>query len=93
ISLAQGTEGKNIKHDISLPISEIPAFIEYMATCLEQHYPGCRTVCFGHMGDGNLHYNISAPEHVDKQDWLTQQAAINRLVHDQVDRMHGSISV
>ncbi|MEB0138480.1 MULTISPECIES: FAD-binding oxidoreductase [unclassified Undibacterium] len=92
ISLAQGTEGKNIKHDISLPISEIPAFIEYMATCLEQHYPGCRTVCFGHMGDGNLHYNISAPEHVDKQDWLTQQAAINRLVHDQVDRMHGSIS-
>ncbi|MBC3870099.1 FAD-binding oxidoreductase [Undibacterium oligocarboniphilum] len=92
ISMAQAAEGKNIKHDIAVPVSSIPAFIAETNALLHRHFSGCRIVCFGHMGDGNLHYNISAPEHTSGEIFLKQQALINRIVHDQVHRFNGSIS-
>ncbi len=92
ISMAQAHEGKNIKHDISVPISRIADFISATDVLLQAASPGCRMVTFGHLGDGNLHYNVSPPEGVADTDFIGQQAAINRVVHDSVDRFGGSIS-
>ncbi len=92
IPLAQAAEGKNIKHDVSLPISAIGRFIEVTDELLQTQFPGCRMVCFGHLGDGNLHYNVSPPEGMDDQLFLAQQEAVNQVVHDSVHRFGGSIS-
>jgi FAD/FMN-containing dehydrogenase len=92
ISLAQAEEGKNIKHDISVPISRIGDFIRVTDVQLAQSFPGCRMVTFGHLGDGNLHYNVSPPENMSADAFITQQPAINRVVHDSVHRFGGSIS-
>ncbi len=92
ISDAQGAEGKNIKHDISLPISCIADFITDTDAELQRGFPGCRMVTFGHLGDGNLHYNVSAPLGHDDESFLTKQAAVNRIVHDRVHHYGGSIS-
>lgn len=92
ISEAQAKEGKNIKHDISIPVSQIPRFIQVTDTELKIAFPGCQIVCFGHMGDGNLHYNVSAPVGRSDADFILQQAAINRIVHDHVHQFKGSIS-
>ena len=93
ISLAQAEEGLNIKHDISLPISAIADFVQHTDAQLAQHIPGVRLVNFGHLGDGNLHYNVQAPEGVNAADFLrTQETAINQWVYDAVKRFGGSIS-
>jgi D-lactate dehydrogenase (cytochrome) len=92
ITLAQATEGKHIKHDVSIPISRIADFIRDTDALLQKGFPGCRMVVFGHLGDGNLHYNVSAPEGMKDVDFIGQQEAINRLVHDSVHRFGGSIS-
>jgi len=92
IPLSQASEGKNIKHDISLPISRIADFIHHTDLALSRHYPGVRLVTFGHLGDGNLHYNVAGPEGVPDQVFLENQAAINRIVHDSVHAFEGSIS-
>ena len=92
ISAAQAAEGKNIKHDISLPASHIAGFISETDALLRQAYPHCRTVTFGHLGDGNLHYNVSAPTDTPDIVFILEQAKINQLVHDSVHRHHGSIS-
>ncbi|MBY0569709.1 MAG: FAD-binding oxidoreductase [Burkholderiaceae bacterium] len=92
ISMAQATEGKNIKHDISVPISSIPAFIATTNQLLAHHFAGSRVVCFGHMGDGNLHYNVSPADGQSADVFIQNQEAVNRLVHDQVHHFHGSIS-
>ncbi len=92
ISMAQAAEGKNIKHDIAVPISRIADFIDETDALLQQAFPGCRMVSFGHLGDGNLHYNVSAPLGQDDQVFLQQQAAVNLIVHDQVHKFGGSIS-
>jgi len=92
ISDAQAREGKNIKHDVSLPASALAEFIAVTGTALERAYPGVRVVCFGHLGDGNLHYNISSPVGVDADAFLANQETINRIVHDRVVHFHGSIS-
>lgn len=92
ISLAQAQEGKNIKHDVSIPISAIGAFIAETDTLLQQRFPGCRMVTFGHLGDGNLHYNVSAPLAMSDAAFIAQQPAVNEVVHDSVDRFGGSIS-
>ncbi|KAF1041546.1 MAG: putative FAD-linked oxidoreductase [Herbaspirillum frisingense] len=92
ISMAQAHEGKNIKHDISVPISRIAEFIEVTDKLVQQASPGCRMVTFGHLGDGNLHYNVSPPEGVADTAFIEQQHAINLVVHDSVDRFGGSIS-
>jgi FAD/FMN-containing dehydrogenase len=92
IPLAQAVAGKNIKHDISLPISRIPDFIEQTEAKLLAEYPGCELVCFGHMGDGNLHFNVAPPAGESHDVFLAHQAAVNRIVHDSVDAFSGSIS-
>ena len=92
ISLAQAAEGKNVKHDISVPISRIADFIQSTDALLQQTAPGCRMVTFGHLGDGNLHYNVSPPPDIGDQAFIDQQAAINLVVHDSVHRCGGSIS-
>jgi len=92
ISEAQGSAGKTIKHDVSVPISSIARFISEAGSALADHYPDVRPVVFGHLGDGNLHYNISPAVGGDGAALLERQEAINRVVHDLVVAHHGSIS-
>ena len=92
ISEAQKIEGVSIKHDISLPVSRIPEFIERCDATLAQAFPGLRIVCFGHLGDGNLHYNQSKPQAQDNAAFIGRTAAVNRIVHDLVAELGGSIS-
>jgi FAD/FMN-containing dehydrogenase len=93
ISQAQSREGLNIKHDISLPVSAIPPFCEETGALLAAAIPGVRLVNFGHLGDGNLHYNVQAPEGIDPAVFLREEEArINAIVFDSVLRFGGSIS-
>jgi D-lactate dehydrogenase (cytochrome) len=92
ISEAQAREGKNIKHDISVPISSIARFIDETDGLLAQRFPGVRMVTFGHLGDGNLHYNVMPPAGMADDRFFAQQPAIYQCVHDQVTRFWGSIS-
>lgn len=93
IPLAQAEEGLNIKHDIALPVSRIPAFIASTDAALSQALPGARLVNFGHLGDGNLHYNVQCPSGDDPASFLrTHEASVNALVYDAVLAHGGSIS-
>ncbi len=92
LSDAQKFEGGSIKHDVSVPISRIPHFIAAAAAAVEEHTPGCRLVCFGHLGDGNLHFNVSQPPGMDKAAYLARWESMNDLVHRIVMRHGGSIS-
>ena len=92
ISEAQRREGQNIKHDISVPISAIPRFVEETGAAILAASPGARLVIFGHLGDGNLHYNVAAPEGSDAQRFLEHTPQVNRIVHDRVVAAGGSIS-
>jgi FAD/FMN-containing dehydrogenase len=96
ISEAQGAQGKTIKHDIALPLSRIPAFIAATDAAIARTFPGVRMVVFGHLGDGNLHYNVSpaagpsGPGH--EAAFVALEVGVNRLVHDAVAAQGGSIS-
>ena len=93
IPLAQVVEGLNIKHDISVPVSRIPDFVAATDHLLAQAIPGVRLVNFGHLGDGNLHYNVQAPETMDAALFLQQhEEQVNHLVFDSVQAFGGSIS-
>jgi FAD/FMN-containing dehydrogenase len=93
ITLAQAQEGLNIKHDISLPVSAIPEFVQHTDALLAQQVPGVRMVNFGHLGDGNLHYNVQAPEGVDSATFLKDfEPRVNEWVYQSVKSFHGSIS-
>jgi D-lactate dehydrogenase (cytochrome) len=92
ISLAQADEGKNIKHDVSVPISRIGDFIRETDALLAERFPRIRMVTFGHLGDGNLHYNVSPPVNVPADEFIERQHEVNQVVHDSVHRFHGSIS-
>jgi len=93
IPLAQVEEGVNVKHDISLPVSRIPAFVARTDSALTSRFPGVRLVNFGHLGDGNLHYNVQAPPGVANARFLQDnESAINTLVYDAVTAHGGSIS-
>ena len=93
IPLAQAQEGLNIKHDISIAVSRIPAFVTETDALLQQYLPGIRLVNYGHLGDGNLHYNVQAPEGADAEAFLVgQEGPINTLVYEVVERYNGSIS-
>lgn len=93
IPLAQAEEGLNIKHDISIPVSRIPRFCAETEALLAQRIAGVRLVNFGHLGDGNLHYNVQAPEGGDAAAFLRdRETEVNTLVYDQVARFDGSIS-
>jgi len=92
ISRAQKIEGISIKHDISVPVSSIPKFLSMADAALASVFPGVRVVAFGHLGDGNLHYNLSQPESQENAAFIAAQPAVNRLVHDTVNALNGSIS-
>ena len=88
----QKAEGASIKHDISVPIASIPAFIEKAGIAVASVSPEARVVCFGHMGDGNLHYNISQPVGMDGAEFLALYRRMNDAVHEVVRSFNGSIS-
>ena len=93
IPLAQPMEGPNIKHDVSIAISKIPDFVKTTDALLAQAFPGVRFVNFGHLGDGNLHYNVQAPVGEDAKLFLDEhEPAVNTLVFDSVQHFGGSIS-
>jgi FAD/FMN-containing dehydrogenase len=92
ISEAQKIEGISIKHDIAVPVSAIPEFLARADVALANAFPGIRVIAFGHVGDGNLHYNLSMPEAQENAALLKRQAEVNRIVHDTVDALNGSIS-
>lgn len=88
----QKREGGSIKHDISVPISELPVFVEAGLAAVHRFMPGARPMPFGHIGDGNLHFNVSQPVGMDKQAFLAQWNAMNEVVFDVVLKHGGSIS-
>ena len=92
ISEARRIEGVSIKHDISVSVSQIPQFIAAAEVALTEQFPDIRIVCFGHIGDGNLHYNLSKADSVSNQQFVQQSGAATRIVHDLVNSLGGSIS-
>lgn len=92
ISEAQKIEGFSIKHDISVPVSRIPAFLAAANAALQERWAGVRIVAFGHLGDGNLHYNLSHAQGEDNSALLARSAEVSRIVHDLVASFGGSIS-
>jgi FAD/FMN-containing dehydrogenase len=93
IPLAQAEESPNVKHDISIPVSRIPAFCAETDALLQREIPGVRLVNFGHLGDGNLHYNVQAPAGGAAKAFLAQyEEKVSTLVYDAVHRFDGSIS-
>ena len=93
IPLAQAEEGLNIKHDIALPVSRIVAFVQETDAALRTAWPGIRVVNFGHLGDGNLHYNVQAPLGVSSAEFLARhEVAVNAVVYEAVRALGGSIS-
>jgi len=92
ISEAQNHEGPSLKHDISVPVSSIPAFIEATDRKLLEHFPGVRIVAYGHVGDGNLHYNISKPVGAEDAPFKAQAEAIMHVIYDATVAFAGSIS-
>ena len=91
ISEAQKREGASIKHDISVPVAAIPAFIEKATKSVTDKFPGARPVTFGHLGDGNLHFNFNAPRGEDEA-FLAEWDEVQLTVHDIVKQFDGSIS-
>jgi FAD/FMN-containing dehydrogenase len=92
MSDAQKPEGGSIKHDISVPVASIPEFIHLADRAVASVEPKARVVCFGHMGDGNLHYNVSQPEGGDTAAFLALYPQMNHAVHEVVRSLNGSIS-
>lgn len=88
----QHQEGGLIKHDIAVPLDEVPRMIEQGTRAAEAACPGVRVIAFGHMGDGNLHFNLVQPVGADAQAFMAQREALNRVVHDTVHALGGSIS-
>lgn len=92
LSEAQKREGASIKHDVSVPVSAIPAFLQRATAAVLAVVPGARPVTFGHIGDGNIHFNFNAPKNEKPEAFLARWDEIQRLVHDIVHEFGGSIS-
>jgi FAD/FMN-containing dehydrogenase len=88
----QKEEGGSIKHDVSVPVSAVPELIAEGIAAVEALIPGCRPIPFGHLGDGNIHFNISQPIGADKATFLARWDEVNALIHGIVVRLGGSIS-
>jgi FAD/FMN-containing dehydrogenase len=89
---AQKHLGGNIKHDVSVPVSRVATFITTASAAIERDFPGTRVIPFGHVGDGNIHYNLAPKPRADGAAFLAQTDAFNHLVHDIATRLDGSIS-
>ncbi|CAN5125433.1 FAD-binding oxidoreductase [soil metagenome] len=92
LSEAQKMAGGSIKHDVAVPVSAVPAFIRTATRAVEAQLPGVRVVAFGHAGDGNVHFNLSQPLDADRAQFLERRQALNRIVHDIVIELGGSVS-
>ena len=92
VSEAQKHFGGSIKHDISVPVASVPAFLEAVAPAIEALVPGARLCAFGHLGDGNIHCNVQQPEGADKAAFLARWEEVAGVVHGLVARFGGSIS-
>ncbi|GLK56469.1 FAD/FMN-containing dehydrogenase [Methylopila capsulata] len=92
LSEVQGHEGGSIKHDVSVPLGSVAVFIEEATAAVEAHAPGARVVAFGHLGDGNIHFNVSQPVGADKATFLAGWDAMNRVAHAVVHAHHGSVA-
>jgi D-lactate dehydrogenase (cytochrome) len=89
---AQKNAGGSIKHDVAVPVSAVPAFIDRASAAVAALIPGIRPVPFGHLGDGNIHFNLTQPVGADKAAYLARWEEVNRVVHDIVVELSGSIS-
>jgi len=92
IAEAERAHGKAVKHDISIPVSKMPAFMRQATAAVESQFPGALVVAFGHVGDGNVHFNVAARVAGADDDFITRAAPLSRLVYDLVDTFGGSIS-
>ncbi len=92
IPLAEKAFGKSIKHDVSIPVSRMADFVQTTNAALQANFPGIQHVIFGHLGDGNLHYNVAKGQARTEEELLAQQDAVYQLVHDSVHEFGGSIS-
>jgi D-lactate dehydrogenase (cytochrome) len=89
---AQRPEGASIKHDISVPVASVARFLDEATAACRTQVPGLRPVPFGHLGDGNIHFNVTKPEGMDDARFLAESEEMNRRVHDIVLALDGSIS-
>jgi FAD/FMN-containing dehydrogenase len=92
VSPSQKPEGGSIKHDVSVPVASVPEFLEKASAAVVKFMPGSRVVAFGHLGDGNIHFNVSQPIGADKEAFLNSWHAVNDVVHGIVADFSGSIS-
>ncbi len=92
MSEAMKPEGGQAKYDVSVPVASVPAFLTAADTGVERACPGARIVAFGHMGDGNIHYDVLQPTGMAREDFAAREEAIERAVYDAIDRFDGSIS-
>jgi len=92
ISEAERAEGASIKHDVSVPVSDMPAFMAKARKAVEKVLPGIRVIAFGHIGDGNVHFNLCQPKGADGQAFLKRWVEFNKIVYDVVMTFQGSIS-
>ncbi|KQP59123.1 FAD-binding oxidoreductase [Methylobacterium sp. Leaf108] len=92
LSEVQGREGGSIKHDVSVPLGRLADFLDEATAACEAAMPGLRVCAFGHFGDGNIHFNLSQPVGMDKAAYLAEWGRFNRIVHDIVQAMDGSIA-
>ncbi len=92
ISEAQKKEGASLKHDVSVPVGHVGEFIDMASGCVAEYMPGIRPVAFGHVGDGNIHFNLSQPADWLAEAFLDEREPLAELVYDCVERFGGSIS-
>jgi len=93
ISEAEKIDGQSLKHDISVPVLDMPAFLDRERARVEERFPGSRVIAFGHLGDGNIHFNLLPPPGVDRKSWIAEHGiAASALVHDRVAAAGGSLS-
>jgi FAD/FMN-containing dehydrogenase len=93
VAEAERLEGPSVKHDISVPVSRLPGFMARAEAGIGRAFPGARIVAFGHLGDGNLHYNVLPPPGIEGRRWMAERGqALTALVHDLVTAEGGSIS-
>ncbi len=89
---AQKSEGGNFKHDVAVPVSRVAEFVRAATALAEREIPGCRVCAFGHIGDGNIHFNLSEPKGGDTKAFMGEMERINHLVHDLAVSMNGTFS-
>jgi FAD/FMN-containing dehydrogenase len=92
LPLVQRYEGGSIKHDVAVPVRSVPAFLERAVAAVKDLVPDCRPLPFGHLGDGNIHFNVSQPVGADKSAFLARWEEMNEVVHAIVSGFGGSIS-